>query len=56
MKNSAPCVDCTKKMKELGIKKIIYSDSNGELTACKMSDYYTTKKTTGRRISSSIKI
>lgn len=56
MKDSAPCVDCSTKMKELGIKKIIYSNSDGELTACKMSDYHTTKKTTGRRMSRLINI
>ena len=31
MKDSAPCVDCSTKMKELGIKKIIYSNSDGEV-------------------------
>lgn len=56
MKDSAPCVDCSTKMKELGIKKLIYSTSDGELTACKMSDYHTTKKTTGRRMSTLINI
>ena len=56
MKDSAPCVDCSTKMKELGIKKIIYSNSEGELTSCKMSKYYTNKQTTGRRMNSVIHI
>ena len=36
MKDSAPCVDCATKMKELGIKRVVYSNSDGDLTSCKI--------------------
>lgn len=41
--NSAPCKDCMKKLKELNIKNIVYSNHNGGITSCKTSQYYTNK-------------
>ena len=32
-----------------GIKRVVYSNSDGDLTSCKIKNYHTTKKTTGRR-------
>lgn len=49
LKDSAPCVDCTNKMKQLGIKKVIYSNAEGGITLCKLKDYETTKKTRSRK-------
>ena len=49
-RDSAPCADCSQKMKELGVKKVIYSNAEGGLTACKVSEYTTTRRSTGRRL------
>jgi len=51
MRDSAPCADCSQKMKELGVKKVVYTNSEGGLTACKVSEYETTRRSTGRRLS-----
>ena len=50
VKDSAPCADCSEKMKELGVKKVVYTNADGGLTSCKVSDYHTTRKSTGRRM------
>ena len=47
--NSAPCLDCTVKLKELNIKNIIYSNDYGTMTICKTIHYHTDKRTVGRR-------
>ena len=49
IRDSAPCADCSQKMKELGVKKVVYTNAEGGLTACKGSNYETTRKSTGRR-------
>jgi len=49
-RDSAPCADCSQKMKELGVKKVVYTNSEGGLTACKVVNYNTTKRSTGRRL------
>ena len=49
-RDSAPCADCSQKMKELGVKKVIYTNADGGITACKVSEYHTTKISTGRRM------
>jgi len=49
-RDSAPCADCSQKMKELGIKKVVYTNAEGSLTACKVSEYTTTRRSTGRRL------
>ena len=49
IKDSAPCVDCTHKMKEFNIKKIIYSNNDGDFTTCKVCDYETDHVANGRK-------
>ena len=39
--NSSPCFHCAKKIKEIGIGKIIYVDSHGNITKCKSKNYNT---------------
>ena len=51
VRDSAPCADCSQKMKELGVKKVIYTNAEGSLTSCKVSEYETTRRSTGRRLS-----
>tara|TARA_B100000902_G_scaffold246493_1_gene233290 strand:- start:50 stop:505 length:456 start_codon:yes stop_codon:yes gene_type:complete len=50
LKSSAPCVDCMKHILRLKIKRIIYSNGNGELTVQNPNLYKIIHKTTGRRI------
>ena len=47
--DSAPCCDCHKTLLELGIKRVGYSNDDGDLTTCKMIDYVPKSKTLGRR-------
>jgi len=46
---SAPCFNCTKKIKEIGIKKIVYVDINGNITKCLSKNYYTSFVSSGYR-------
>lgn len=39
LKDSAPCIDCYTKMKQLGIKNIIYSGDNGEIIKKRVIKY-----------------
>ena len=39
--HSAPCSNCLQKIKQLGIKKIVYVDCDGNIKKCKTKDYYT---------------
>ena len=39
--HSAPCVNCTHKIKEFGIKKIIYCNEKGSFTIIKTENYFT---------------
>ena len=41
-KDSAPCARCTRFMKSLNIKNLIYSNADGTLTKCRVRDYETT--------------
>ena len=41
--NSAPCSDCMKKLKELNVKNIVYSNHNGGVTICKTVNYHTNR-------------
>ena len=41
-KDSAPCARCTRFMKSLNIKNLIYSNAEGTLTKCRVRDYETT--------------
>lgn len=47
---SAPCFNCTKKIKEIGIKKIVYVDINGNITKCLSKNYYTNFVSSGYRV------
>ena len=47
--DSAPCSDCHKTLLELGIKRVVYSNSEGDLTSCKMTEYQAKSSTLGRR-------
>jgi len=47
MGNSAPCILCTNFMKECGIKKISYSDSDGNIISINISDYETKHESNG---------
>jgi len=46
--NSAPCFDCMNKLKQLNIKNIVYSNSNGGISFCKTINYQTNKTTFAR--------
>ena len=45
----SPCVDCNRKIKEFGIKKIIYVNDNSDLTSTKTCNYVAKQLTSGRR-------
>ena len=48
LKNSAPCYNCMKILHKTNmIKKIVYSDENGNITSVRMRDYTTTYFTIG---------
>ena len=49
MGSSSPCSDCHRKILELGIKRIIYSESDGTLTSSRPCDYKPYGETLGRR-------
>ena len=36
--NAKPCCHCTKFLRRLGMKSCVYSDENGGLVSCKLSD------------------
>ena len=48
-KDSAPCSRCAKFMKSLNIKNVIYSNTEGQLTKCRVKDYTTTHTSQGNR-------
>ena len=48
-KDSSPCLRCSEIMKSLNIKYIIYSNSSGTLTKCRVKDYTTTHISQGDR-------
>ena len=37
---SRPCCNCTKKIKQLGIKKIVYVDKRGNIQKCLSHNYF----------------
>ena len=47
LKDSRPCVNCYQKIKELGIKKVIYSTEDSCIECKKVSEYYTDKSSLG---------
>jgi len=50
IKDSAPCVDCMKVILGLGIKKIIYSNSEGKFIIVKPEDYNIVHMSIGRKL------
>jgi len=50
IRNSAPCMDCATTLKTLNIKKIVYSNEDGMLSACKINNYNTEHVTTSRKL------
>lgn len=48
-KDSSPCLHCSEVMKSLNIKNIIYSNSSGTLTKCRVKDYTTSHISQGDR-------
>lgn len=48
-KESAPCSNCSTVMKSLNIKNIIWSNSEGTLTKCRVRDYTTSHVSQGYR-------
>jgi len=50
LRDSAPCIDCTKILKALKIKKIIYSNNDGCFVSINPEDYTTEHVTLGRRL------
>ena len=47
-RDSAPCLDCYRKMKELGVKRIIYSVNDG-IIKMNLRDYTPTAMSLGRQ-------
>lgn len=48
--NSAPCANCAKKMKSFGVKKIVWSNSEGELVWCNLAEYETSHLSHAQKI------
>jgi tRNA(Arg) A34 adenosine deaminase TadA len=46
---STPCMNCYNTMKEFGIKRVIYSDHDGELTKTAMCDFISTFNSSGQK-------
>jgi deoxycytidylate deaminase len=46
-KESAPCESCTRRMKLLNVKYVIYSNSEGELVKQRVRDYTTQHQSCG---------
>lgn len=46
---SAPCENCTAKIKEIGIKKIVYIDENNNIINVKTKNYSTNYISTGNK-------
>ena len=49
IRESAPCINCSNKLKEFNIKRIVYSNSRGRYTAHKCCNYNTTHVSHGER-------
>ena len=47
IRNSAPCIHCHKMISQLNIKRIVYSNDDGNFISCKPRDYFTTRITSG---------
>ena len=49
MGSSSPCEDCHRKLLDLGIKRVIYSDENNQLISVKPCDYVPYGPSLGRK-------
>ena len=49
LKDSAPCSKCSSVMKSLNIKYVIWSNSEGTLSKCRVRDYSTAHVSQGYR-------
>jgi deoxycytidylate deaminase len=47
LRDSRPCLSCFNKLKELGIKKVIYSTQDSKIESKKMSEYHTDRPSFG---------
>ena len=47
--HSAPCSNCLYKIKEIGIKKIVYADENGNIQKCLSNRFETDYVSVGYR-------
>ena len=50
IKDSSPCKDCTSVLLRLGIRKIVFTNSDGNLTRMDIRDYTAYGVSWGRRI------
>ncbi len=48
--HSAPCSNCLCKIKQLGIKKIVYVDSDGQIKKCLTNKFSTNYVSVGYRL------
>jgi deoxycytidylate deaminase len=48
--HSAPCSNCLCKIKQLGIKKIVYVDSKGTIQKCLSKNYTTEYMSVGYKV------
>jgi len=49
LRESGPCADCLSIIKELGIKRVVYSSGHNEISACHPDNYKVQHQTVGRR-------
>ena len=49
LKDSAPCKDCTDVLKKYKIKRVVYSNRDGDIVSQRVSDYNTSLKTKARK-------
>ena len=49
IRDSAPCIYCANQMKNFNIKRIVYSNTNGNYTGQKCKDYSTTHISHGEK-------
>lgn len=54
LRDSAPCIYCSKQLKEYNIKRIVYSNQNGSYTSYKCDEYNTDHVSHGERMRRSI--
>lgn len=50
LKNSAPCIDCARMMRELGIGRVVYTNSSGDVVSERLNAYTTTHRSHCRKL------